>query len=60
MHALISIIIISLFALECFKLCVLFCLQFPAWLGLLIACGWCFSVCASRIYLGVHSILVSQ
>ena len=33
--------------------------QFPLWLGLLIAFTWCISVCLSRIYLGVHSLLVS-
>ena len=32
--------------------------QFPLWLGLPIALTWCFSVCLSRIYLGVHTVLV--
>ena len=33
--------------------------QFPLWLGLILASLWCVSVCFSRIYLGVHSLLVS-
>ena len=38
--------------------CVFLCVQFPLWLGLLIAFTWCISVCVSRIYLGVHTPLV--
>ena len=38
--------------------CMFLCVQFPLWLGLLIAFTWCISVCVSRLYLGVHTPLV--
>ena len=33
--------------------------QASVWLGLFIALLWCVSVCLSRVYLGVHAVLVS-
>ena len=33
-------------------------LQLSLWIGLPVATVWCVSVCLSRIYLGVHSVLV--
>lgn len=33
--------------------------DYPAWIGFLIAVVWCTIVCLSRLYLGMHSILVS-
>ncbi len=38
---------------------ILLSLQYPFWFGLLLACIWTSSVSFSRIYLGVHSIMVS-
>jgi len=39
-------------------ICVLLHVQFPLWPGVLIAVTWWSSVCFSRIYLGVHTVLV--
>ena len=33
-------------------------LQLSLWFGLPVALFWCFSVCLSRVYLGVHTVLV--
>lgn len=32
--------------------------QYPAWIGFVFAALWCTLVCGSRLYLGMHSVLV--
>ena len=35
-------------------------LQLSLWFGLPVALFWCLSVCLSRVYLGVHTVLVRK
>lgn len=34
--------------------------QYPIHWGVLISCAWCTLICVSRVYLGMHSVLVRK